>query len=103
RTYDQIGRYGGDEMVVLLPCTGLREAVGVAENLRSAVNSRPIAVDGAVVDVTLSLGVAELQPGESPGQLLERADAALYASKSAGRDRVIGHIRPMVRERGARA
>ncbi|AWV07629.1 sensor domain-containing diguanylate cyclase [Marilutibacter maris] len=103
RTYDQIGRYGGDEMVVLLPCTGLREAVGVAENLRSAVNSRPIAVDGAVVDVTLSLGVAELQPGESPGQLLERADAALYASKSAGRDRVIGHIRPMLRERGARA
>ncbi|MCF7220849.1 sensor domain-containing diguanylate cyclase [Marilutibacter chinensis] len=103
RTYDQIGRYGGDEMMVLLPCTGLKEAIGVAENMRSAVNCRPIAAEDAVVDVTLSLGVAELQPGETPEQLLERADAALYASKSAGRDRVIGHIRPMFSGRGARA
>lgn len=103
RTYDQIGRYGGDEMLVLLPSTGLKEAIGVAENMRSAVNCRPIAVDDAVVGVTLSLGVAELQPGESPEHLLERADAALYAGKSAGRDRVTGHIRAMISGRGAHA
>ncbi len=96
RTYDQIGRYGGDEMIVVLPDTALKEAIGVAENLRSAVNCRPIAIDQLQLDVTLSLGVAQLVPDESAESLLERADAALYASKSAGRDQVTGHIRPML-------
>ncbi|MBB1060567.1 GGDEF domain-containing protein [Marilutibacter spongiae] len=96
RTYDQIGRYGGDEMIVILPDTALKEAIGVAENLRSAVNCRPIATDDLQLDVTLSLGVAQLLPDESAEALLERADAALYASKSAGRDQVTGHIRSML-------
>ena len=90
RTYDQIGRYGGDELVVILPDTALPEALGVAENLRSAVNCRPLSMDGVVLEASLSIGVAQLEPGESADQLLERADAALYASKAAGRDRVSG-------------
>ena len=93
RTYDQIGRYGGDELVVVLPDTELHEAMGVAENLRSAVNCRPLSMDGVVLQASLSIGVAQLQPGETAEQLLERADAALYASKAAGRDRVSGGTR----------
>jgi diguanylate cyclase (GGDEF)-like protein len=91
RRYDQFGRYGGDEMLVILPDTRLVEARGVAENLRSSINCRPLSIDGRLLETTLSLGIAELAPGETAEHLLERADAALYASKAAGRDRVSGH------------
>ncbi len=90
RRYDQFGRYGGDEMLVILPDTRLAEARGVAENLRSSINCRPLSVEGRLLDSTLSLGIAELAPGETAEHLLERADTALYASKAAGRDRVSG-------------
>jgi diguanylate cyclase (GGDEF)-like protein len=102
RTYDLFGRWGGDEVLVLLPDTRLEEAIGVAENLRSAVNCRPLSINGHVLDASLSLGVAELAPGESASELLERADAALYASKSAGRDRVSGGS-PVLQKRVASA
>ncbi len=88
RTYDRLGRYGGDEMLVILPDTRLGEAFGVAENLRAAVNCRPLSINGARIHASLSLGVAELAAGESAHDLLQRADAALYASKAQGRDRV---------------
>lgn len=91
RTYDLLGRFGGDEVLVVLPDTRLAEALGVAENLRSAVNCRPLSIDGRRVNASLSLGAAELAAGESAEHLLERADEALYASKSGGRDRVTGH------------
>lgn len=92
RTYDSLGRWGGDELLVVLPDTHLEEAMGVAENLRSAVNCRPLSIDGILFEATLSLGVAELADGESVAQLMARADAALYASKTGGRDRVTGRI-----------
>lgn len=91
RAYDLFGRYGGDEVLVVLADTQLRDAVRVAEHLRESVSGSPLSIDGRLLPVSLSLGVAELLPGETPEQLLERADAALYASKSAGRDRVTGH------------
>ena len=50
-----------------------------------------MSIDGQLFDASLSLGVTELAAGESAEHLLQRADAALYASKSAGRDRVTGH------------
>src|SRR5690606_11328999 len=92
RTYDSLGRWGGDELLVVLPDTHLEEAMGVAENLRSAVNCRPLSIDGILFEATLSLGVAELADGESVAQLMARADAALYASKAGGRDRVTGRM-----------
>lgn len=98
RTYDLFGRYGGDEILVVLPDTQLREALGVAENLRSSVNCRPLSIDGKLLAASLSVGVAELLHEETAEHLLERADAALYASKSAGRDRVTGHNATRVQE-----
>ena len=97
RTYDLFARYGGDEVLVVLPDTQLREALCVAENLRAAVNCRPLSIDNRLFNVTLSLGVAELHHGESVEKLLERADAALYASKYAGRDRVTAYTAARVR------
>ncbi|MBF6023515.1 GGDEF domain-containing protein [Lysobacter niastensis] len=88
RVYDMCGRYGGDEILVILPDTGLGEAMGVAENLRSAIDSRPLSIDGGLFEASLSIGVAELRQGEGMSALIERADGALYASKAAGRNRV---------------
>ncbi|NUT17134.1 MAG: diguanylate cyclase, partial [Cupriavidus sp.] len=91
RADDLLGRYGGDELIALLPDTDGIRAEAVAEHLREAVNCRPLSVDGTTLSLSLSLGVAEWMPGESAEHLIERADAALYASKSAGRDRVTRH------------
>ncbi|MEI2455446.1 diguanylate cyclase [Lysobacter firmicutimachus] len=88
RPGDLCGRYGGDEMVAVLIGARLDEALRVAEHMRLALNDHPLSIEGRLIPIALSLGVAELRPGESGEQLLRRADAALYASKSAGRDRV---------------
>ncbi|GAA5081419.1 sensor domain-containing diguanylate cyclase [Lysobacter panacisoli] len=101
RTYDLFGRYGGDEVLVVLPDTQLREALCVAENLRAAVNCRPLSIDNRLFNATLSLGVAELHHGETVEKLLERADAALYASKETGRDRVTGYTASRLRTTAA--
>lgn len=90
RGRDIVGRYGGDEFLVVLPGTRLHEALRVAERMRLSVNCRPLTMDDVQIDGTLSIGVAELQPDESAEQLFERADAALYGSKQSGRDNVTG-------------
>lgn len=88
RKGDLLGRHGGDELLVLLPATGLDAALRIAERMRAAIDGHPMAIDGHLVASSLSLGLAELRPGEGAESLLHRADAALYASKDAGRNRV---------------
>lgn len=88
RGRDIIGRYGGDEFLVVMPDTALHEARTVAARMLAAVNSRPLTMDHMQLDGSLSIGLAELVPGESAESLVERADAALYASKQGGRDRL---------------
>lgn len=88
RGRDIIGRYGGDEFLVVLPDTRLEDAVRVSGRMLASVNCRPLTMDEMQLDATLSIGVAEFVSGESPEALFERADAALYASKQAGRNRV---------------
>jgi two-component system cell cycle response regulator len=83
RAEDQLGRLGGEEFLVVLPETDERAATRVAEKLREEVAAAP-----GPVPVTCSAGVATWA-GETPEQLLRRADEALYAAKHAGRDRVI--------------
>lgn len=85
---DRLGRYGGDEFLLVMPGQGAEAALALAERMRVSVNCRPLTMPDADVRASLSIGVAELAPGESLSSLFERADAALYASKSAGRDRV---------------
>ncbi|MEH6415935.1 sensor domain-containing diguanylate cyclase [Pseudomonas sp. CGJS7] len=88
RATDLCGRYGGDEILVGLPGARLDQGLVVAEHLRRTVSANPLTVNGRMLPLSLSVGVAELRPGENFEQLLERADAALYASKAGGRDRV---------------
>ena len=77
-------RYGGEEFVILLPDTPLAEAELQCEYLRQSVRRLPMGVP-----VTISVGLAAHQAGESPTDTLHRADAALYRAKAEGRDRVV--------------
>lgn len=88
RDVDRIGRFGGEEFVVLLPGTASTEALSAAERLRDALLRRPWAWQGESMSLTVSIGVAAWRgPQDEVASLLKRADAALYRAKSLGRDR----------------
>jgi len=88
RTEDVVGRWGGEEFLVLLPDEGKSGAVVVADKLRAATGDDPIAIPGLELPVTISIGIATREPGEGADQLLIRADRGLYDAKRAGRDAV---------------
>jgi diguanylate cyclase len=96
RREDEIGflaRYGGEEFGILLPRTSLELAAKVGERIRAAIAaaSWEIAAGGEphTVRLTISIGVAQHRPSDTPETLIQRADAALYRAKQAGRDRVV--------------
>jgi diguanylate cyclase (GGDEF)-like protein len=86
RKVDVLARYGGEEFIVVCAETAQAGAVVLAEKIRSAIEAAPFAVAGRV---TVSAGVAEYQDGNTDARLIERADAALYAAKRQGRNRVL--------------
>jgi two-component system, cell cycle response regulator len=89
RSFDLVGRFGGEEFIVLMPETNLQIALFVADRLRSAIADTPFTVAGVAtpLQVTVSIGVATtLEDGDSPTELLRRADIALYAAKDNGRN-----------------
>ncbi|MCA9674282.1 MAG: sensor domain-containing diguanylate cyclase [Kofleriaceae bacterium] len=88
RRDDALVRWGGEELVVVLPGATLATASSIAEQARCAVAATAIAVGDASLRVTVSIGVAQRRPGEDLAAAIDRADAAMYASKRAGRDRV---------------
>lgn len=90
RAVDIVGRLGGEEFVVLLPDTSLAQAGEVAQRVLEQLRVTSIEVGEAVLQVTATLGLTQLQPDERQlDSLLQRADQALYAGKAAGRDRVV--------------
>jgi diguanylate cyclase len=88
REYDHPSRWGGEEFLVLLPGTDQDDARIVAEKLRERVASLSLKHDGYALSVTVSLGLAGYQRGESLTTLLHRADEAMYGAKHLGRNRV---------------
>ena len=92
RTYDIVGRFGGEEFVVVAPGCGAAQGLIRAERLREVVYSQPIPLKDLSVAVTISVGVATtLDPSrESMEAFLAAADKALYRAKAAGRNRVEG-------------
>ncbi|TDE31076.1 GGDEF domain-containing protein [Actinomadura sp. 6K520] len=89
RDYDVVGRFGGEEFVVLLPGADTVEACRVAERLRGRVRRLAVPAEEGTVTVTVSVGVALFRThGQDLLELLASADLALYRAKSSGRDRV---------------
>lgn len=91
RKQDVFGRYGGEEFMLILPGTADESARLVAEKIRERVASTTYPIDGNLLKVTLSIGVADLDHGEPPDvdALIRNADLALYDAKRLGRNRVI--------------
>jgi diguanylate cyclase (GGDEF)-like protein len=89
RDVDGLVRYGGEEFLVLLPKTALPGAVQTAERIRVALAALELPWSDQKVKVTSSFGVAQLKDSEGDDDLLRRADEALYAAKTAGRNRVV--------------
>lgn len=88
REHDIMGRLGGEEFALVMPGTTLSGALHAAERLRNEVAEAPLLTDGNNYKLTVSIGVVMIDPNEHINAALARADAALYAAKSAGRNRV---------------
>ncbi|MBL9097172.1 MAG: GGDEF domain-containing protein [Alphaproteobacteria bacterium] len=92
---DTAARFGGEEFCVILPETALADAAKLAEQIRASVESKKIvkrSTGETLGSITLSLGAAQLVAGEEIADLINRADACLYAAKRAGRNRVLTEV-----------
>jgi diguanylate cyclase (GGDEF)-like protein len=92
RPKDSLARYGGEEFIILLPEIDLEEARGIGERLRLSLEQitsfySPV---GILPGITVSIGLAQMQPLDTQQSLIARADAALYCAKQAGRNRLHG-------------
>ena len=89
RSGEMVGRLGGEEFAILLPQTRVDDAMQAAERVRSSLAATRVASDEGPLAITVSIGVADWSgTKDTVESMLTRADEALYASKSAGRDRV---------------
>lgn len=88
---DLAARYGGEEFGVILPATGIANAITVGEKIRRAVMNKELvkkSTNTSLGRVTLSLGISLFRPGEPVEDFINRADACLYSAKAAGRNQV---------------
>lgn len=92
RPDDELGRYGGEEFAALLPETSLEGAVKIAENLRQRIEAHAFMVEGENIQVTVSIGAAELKPGMNTDAFFKSADEQLYKAKHGGRNQVCADL-----------
>jgi diguanylate cyclase (GGDEF)-like protein len=84
RPHDLLGRFGGDEFLLILPHTSSSEAFTVSSRIEQSV--RELSIPGDAIPLTISIGLTQAASGEIAGPLLARADKALYSAKNAGRN-----------------
>ncbi len=91
RSYDEIGRYGGEEFIAVLPETTLTQALAAAERIRACVEEADVRYNKIQFQLSISIGVvSSFGEEDTPQGLIERADMALYAAKQSGRNCVCG-------------
>lgn len=88
RSTDVPGRLGGEEFAIMLPHIGCDEGLAVAERIRASVQSATVQAEGHTIQVTISIGVAQVSACATADELLQQADEALYEAKQTGRNRV---------------
>lgn len=94
---DLVGRYGGEEFVILLPNSSIKAGEIVGENLRKSVADKEVinrSTGDRLGQITLSAGVAQFMAGDTLEKLIERADGALYTAKNNGRNQVVASNSP---------
>jgi diguanylate cyclase len=94
-----VARHGGEEFAMILPRVSIRAASQTAETLRGAIQAKRLrrrSTNEDLGQVTVSMGIARLQPGDTTQGLVERADACLYASKRNGRNQVTTDAEPVL-------
>ena len=89
RAVDTLGRYGGEEFVVVMPDTSLAEAHQVVERIRIVLEATPFVFRGTEISLSASFGVAALRPDESQSEWLHRVDLSMYEAKRQGRNCVV--------------
>ena len=92
RSDEVFARVGGEEFIVLMPETSLKEAAAFAERIRRIVADAPVEVEGGKIPVTISVGLSHTdgESGVTAEELIDRADKKLYEAKNGGRNRVVG-------------
>ena len=88
RSYDMVGRYGGEEFLILLNRCDPASAMARGDNLRKAISCRPMLAHGESLEVTISVGLARScdHAGCDADEIIQKADTALYVAKAAGRN-----------------
>ncbi len=90
RETDFVGRYGGEEIVVILPETDIKTAHLIAEKIRETIEAHPVHFNGETIKVTSSIGISNLRPEHKDyHEVFAEADEALYRAKESGRNRVV--------------
>jgi len=89
RSSDIVARYGGEEMIVLLRGSSLKDGLSVAEKIRKSVEDHRIKNEAQTYNVTISTGVAIFRTGDTVEIIIKKADEALYQAKESGRNRVV--------------
>ena len=96
RAYDKLGRYGGDELILVLPNCGLSHVKNIAERLRLSVCEKKISTKKGLLDITISLGgiSSDMSLEASADELIQASDRALYSAKKRGRNKavIIDHL-----------
>ena len=90
RAMDRLGRYGGEEFLLVLPCISGEQATETVDRLRAIIAGLDWSAISNDLQVSVSAGVTQARPNEAVEDIVARADAALYRAKDAGRNRVIG-------------
>ncbi|MDX1488067.1 MAG: GGDEF domain-containing protein, partial [Acidiferrobacterales bacterium] len=89
RMPDKVGRYGGEEFLLVFPETDLDQTNKIAERIRAAVSNAEFDVGERKIKLTISIGATLFERGEDLENLLSRADQALYRAKQSGRNLVV--------------
>ncbi len=89
RKYDAVGRYGGEEFLIILPHSDIDTAIKIANRIRSTLKNNPLNIENVVIPVTMSFGVAYIDDADSASELLKLADTYLYMAKNKGRDKIV--------------
>lgn len=92
RSTDVLARYGGEEFIIILPATEQADAIEIVTRVQRELTKNIFLNKHEKVLITFSAGVAERMAGETPEQIIPRADAALYQAKQTGRNRVVGAV-----------